>query len=221
MDLWQLAPNRELGAAAEGRKFTATNPTPATGIAGGASVGSFDETKPLLYAFNQAPIGGPSAYLNMLGLVVTAAGTGGVGYRFSHSLTPADVYTSGGSTITPVNCNPQQSFNQNGVVTAAPASFLKFRFGALVCANQTGILVANLIPRPQIIDIVGDVYEFLYGANTGYLAGNPGSGAAPICYGIPAPQLVIPPQWCLKIVAWRASAANATTYEFHADWIEK
>jgi hypothetical protein len=208
------------GQQSVGAVFTATNPTPGTGIAGHAAPTTYDETKAMLYMFNQAPSGGASVSLSLVRLMSTAAGVGGTGARYTFSVSSGDLYASGGTAITPVNIN--RALSVTGGVPAS--SFVKMFFGAAVLSAGTGTIVANIAPRPGLIDIVNDHLDFMFGQPpflSVYANGNPGSAGAPLVWSAALPAVVIPPQFCLKMIEWRASQSAAISNEFQIIWSER
>lgn len=210
------------GQTAPGAVFTANNPTPGTGIAGHAAPTTYDETKAMLYMFNQAPTGGPNVSLSLIRLTSTAAGVGGAGARYTFSVSSGDLYASGGTAITPVNMN--RATTPSGGVPQT--SFVKMVFGAAVITSSTGTIVANVAPRPALIDIVNDQLDFLFGQvgfafPSIYANANPASSGSPLVWGAALPPLVIPPQFCLKMIEWRGSQSGAISNEFQIVWSER
>lgn len=199
----------------EGRRWSANNATPGTGLALHAAATTYDETKPCVYLANTAPASDPNSptlYPQLLRLTSTAAGVGGTGARYTFSLDAGDLFTSGGADLTVKNCNA--AFRANPTQWRAKA-------GAVVCSAATsGVqLVANVAPRPTLIDIIGDTLEFVFGsaAPTTHTTTNQFAATA-MFWSASLPMIGIPPGWCLKVVEWRASQSGAISAEVALDW---
>ncbi len=193
------------GAIDDGTYFIATNPTMGTGIAGIAASTSYDAAEHLLHLRNTST--SKRLYLDFIDLVVTAAGAAGTTTGFTMVLDQgASRYTSGGSTITPVNPTFENS--------ESPECVLKF--GALV----TGAATADVRPLGDflvrtVIKVVGDSYRFTFGdSNAAWgLAGASLDGTTSAKVTIPCPGVVLGETDQFLLSDWAASQTGASSYQ--------
>ncbi len=200
--------------ADSGEYWSATNPTPGTGIAGIAATGAFADAESLLYIKNGASVGdGTRIYLDFLQLIVTAAGTNGTDHRYVSKIdTGADRYTSGGSSITPVNPNMDSSTTSSATI----------KFGALVttAASTSARLVQNGLIR-NVITVAGDVYTFDFGGTMTAAPAHAIAGTAIANIVIPHVPVVIGPQQYFVMSLHSSSQTAATSYEFNLGYWER
>lgn len=198
----------------EGTYFVISNPTPGTAIAGIAATGAFSDAESLLYIKNGASVGdGTRIYLDWLQLIVTAAGTNGTDHRFvSKTDSGADRYTSGGSSITPVNPNMDSS----------AASVATVKFGALVttAASTSARLIQNGLIRP-VITVAGDVYTFEFGGAVQAPPALITSGTAISQVNISHAPVVIGPQQYFVMSLHATAQTAASSYEFNGGYWER
>lgn len=194
--------------ADEGTYFLATNPTMGTGIAGIAASTSFDATEHLLHIRNTST--SKRLYLDFIELNVTAAGANGTTTGFTMTADRGTTrYTSGGSTITPVNPN----------LASSETPECTFRFGALVTTAASADVrpLGNLLVR-NVIKVVGDVYRFQFGDTGGggmwQAAGASLNGTTTIAVSIPCPPVVLGENDQFLLSDWGASQSGASSYEF-------
>ncbi len=201
--------------ADEGSYFLATNPTPGTGIAGHAAPTTIDDTKPFLLLRNGAS---PAAnakrcYLDYIKLQTTAAGAGATTTLFGCKLDKgANRYTSGGSTLTPVNPNMDSS--------ASPAMTVKA--GAVVAAAASAdvrLLTGGQLAR-SVVTVVGDTYLWVFGQgrqlSSMIVAG---TAIANIVYAMPP--VVIGPEQMFLLHQGGASQSGAHSFEIEIGWTER
>lgn len=193
------------GLIDDGSYFIATNPTMGTGIAGIAASTSYDATEHLLHLRNTST--SKRLYLDFIDLVVTAAGAAGTTTGFTMVIDQgASRYTSGGSTITPVN--PTFEYGES------PECALKF--GALVTAAATADVrpLGDFLAR-TVIKVVGDSYRFTFGDSnaTWQCAGASLDGTTSAKITIPCPGVVLGETDQFLLSDWAASQTGASSYQ--------
>lgn len=198
--------------ADEGAYFMATNPTPGTGVAGIAAADGNNDAENLVHINNEASeASGKRVYLDYLRLYTTAAGTNGTNVSWVHKIDSADRYTSGGSEITPVNVNMDDT-------TAASAEVY---FGALVTATASSqrLLGGGLLR--SVIGVVGDVYTFDFGAPLGLSGSHALAGTAIAHIYVPCCPVILGSgdSWMFQINA--ASQTVAKSFEFELGFWER
>ena len=194
------------GLANEGSYFMATNPTPGTGVAGITAANGFDATESLLFIRNDSSEGeAKRIYLDYLALRVTAAGTNGTDFAFAINLDTGNTRRgSGGSAITPVNPNMQN--------TDTPS--LTMIFGAIASAAATSVrLVATGLLRP-VRKVIGDTYLFDFGAERKMLGSSPVEGTLVHNAVIPCPPVVLGPTDQFLLHEFASAQSVAASYEF-------
>src|SRR5262252_11229947 len=116
--------SRDFQLAELGAIVTANN-TPGSALTGHAAPTTFDETKALLYIYNNS---GLTLFPSSLRLKLSNAGTAGTTIRFEQIVdTGNDRFSSGGSTLVVQSTNP----------SLAPATLPTVRFGAVVLTAQS------------------------------------------------------------------------------------
>jgi hypothetical protein len=204
----------------EGSYWIATNPTPDTGIALTTSITAFAETagavSVALHMRNSETtdvVGTKRIYPDYLRLkLIAQAPTSATSWSYAVTLNDLTTsYTSGGSTITPINANPEK---------ASSGTIAVLHFGALTTAVPTNRrLVARGLLRGQV-PVILDQYILVFG-------GEPTGGS----YWVTAagvqriveitPPFIIPPGWSMALHMWGASNAAAPQFEFESGWWEK
>src|SRR5579872_531861 len=199
--------------ADEGSYFLATNPTPGTGLATIAAQASLADTAPFILIRNGNPTGGKRIYIDQVMLIVTAPGTAGTAIHFAAKIdaTPGARYTSGGSTITPVNVNGDDGNQTNATIYA----------GTIVAtAAGNPKLLSHRLVRP-VIPVIGDTYVFNFaGAGSG-VGGLVPSGTAISQQNFDVSPMVIGPGQWGQIHIWLPSQSAASSYEFELGYIER
>lgn len=200
-----------------GRYFVATNPTPATGIAGIAATGAYSDQEQLVYIKNNRT---PSSsrtddkriYLDTIKLQPTVAGTNGTNVRYVAATQPFGTARrgTGGSSITPVNTN----------CASTESSSAQIVFGAVAAAagdTNTRLLGGGLMR--SVITVVGDIYTFYFGRsappNSHLVAG---TAIAHLNFEVKGVILGPGDQFLLTLHA--ASQTVATEYEFEIGYWE-
>lgn len=192
--------------ANEGSYYVATNPTMGTGIAGIAASTSFDATEHLLHIRNTHAT--KRLYLDFVDLVVTAAGAAGTTTGFTMTCDKGTTrYTSGGSTLTPVNPNLDAS---------GTASDVTIKFGALVTTAATADVrpLGDFLVR-TVIKVVGDSYRFTFGEHNAswQLAGASLDGTTSAKVTIPCPPVILGENDQFLLSDWAASQTGASSYQ--------
>lgn len=198
-----------------GQYFTARNPTPGTALAHAVSDAVSETAGNFLAIKNNSSPGASTEkkivldYIRLVCGVAPASGTAAYFYLALNS--SALKYTSGGTELTPVNCNMNESGSSNAKVYA----------GALttIAAAATARIVGGGVVRTAI-PVVGDEYIFHFGSGSfsGYsLLG----GTATVRECIPCPPAILGPQHVATLQLWFPSnAAVAGSFEVSLGWWE-
>lgn len=218
-NLW----NNEYALADEGGYFIATNPTVGTPIAMTTSVvddaatasSTHAQFAPAMLIQNSESPTNPNAvsiYMRHLKMFLSQVPTSATGWRYSFRLDAVARYASGGSTITPVNVNPNSS----------KATKALFYFGAIVPtalpSSQARLVANGLID--SAIPVTQDQWLFTFGNSAPSMDQvNGGATAKNMVFSVPP--IVIPPGYCLALDMWGASNAAAASWEFECAWVER
>lgn len=189
----------------EGSYFVATNPTVGTGVTGIAASDGFDATESFLHIRNTET--NKRIYLDYIKLQATAAGTNGTNWSYAMTTDRgATRYTSGGSSITPVNPN---------LAASASAPSATIRAGALVttAASADVRLVSSGLLRTAI-KVVGDTVLFTFGRVTGPIANLAQAGTAICNLVVPAPPVVLGENDQFLLHEFGASQTVGAAYTF-------
>ena len=176
--------SRDTAMADSANYYTATTPTPGTGIISGTAT-TLVQTTPLLVVFNGGLL---NVYLLYLRLSTTAASTGDVTtMNFTHSVDQGNRYgaaTAGTQLVT----------NNTNIMANAKSS-VQATYGAITGAagaSANARTLGNDWFRVALINIIGDVYEWQYGAPMGV---GVGSTPATVCNFVrSAPAICLQPQ---------------------------
>jgi len=198
--------------ADEGTYFLATNPTLGTGIAGIAATTAFDATKTLLHLMNIST--SKRLYLDFVDLVVTAAGTNGTTTGFSMTADKGTTrYSSGGSTITPINPN----------LASSDTAEVSMKFGALTTtAASSAVRPLGDFQVRTVIKVVNDSYRFVFGRKgmAWRLAGASLDGTTSAKVTIPCPPVILGENDQFLLHDWAASQSAASSYQLRCGfWI--
>lgn len=202
-----IASGKQHPLADEGSYWVATNPTIDTGIAGVTASQTAADTTPTLFIRNNSTT--QNLYLDYIKLQVTAAGTNGTDFRYAVKIDKGvSRYTSGGSTITPVNPN-----TNIGTATAPSATV---KFGALTCAAATSDMriISSGVLRTGVIKVIGDTYLFTCGgamSATG-VTGVAGTAVAQVVVSLPP--IVLGPSDQLFLNEYATSQTVGASYTF-------
>src|ERR1700687_4538389 len=183
---------RDIGLGDSANYYTAITPTPGTGIITGTPI-TLVETTPALVVFNGGLL---NVYLLYLRLSVTVASTGNVtNTNFSHSIDQGNRMgtATNGTQLTINNSNIM-----SGVKSSTQATWGAITGAAAKSANAR--ILQNDVFRVALIPIVGDIYEFQYGAAMGEAVG---STPATVCNFIKTcPDVVLQPQSSYVLNIW-------------------
>ncbi len=190
--------------------FMATNPTPGTGIASLATATSRSETVALLHVFNNADAtDGTEPYVIhpiRLRLMATTANTSGASFRLSLYTDIINRYSSGGTTITPVETIASGEANW-----AAPSTKAVINFGllTLVAASDENLVESQLVQKTVLADM--DIIDVYFGdmPGTGGLDGTHLEGN-----GFLFPAIHIRPGASFHIADIAPSATDDAEFEF-------
>lgn len=203
---------RDLALADSANYYVAVTPTPGTGIISGTAT-ALVGTTPLLVVFNGGLL---NVYLTYLRLFTTAASTGDVtNMNFSHSIDAGNRYlgsTNGTSLI--VN-------NTNALSSAR--SGVQATYGAITGAAAASVnerKLGNDWPRVALINIVGDIYEWQYGAIGGVGVGSTPATVINVVRSMPA--ICLGPQTSYVLNVWCATTfTTGFTAEVQMGFVEK
>lgn len=216
-----LVPTKHL-LAAEGSFFTATNPTPGTGISTNAVETSFSDTRGFFVMGNLDAAGGKTIYLDYLRLILLAtAPTATVSLHFAIKksvvtrepttaanrtiLTPAPAKTGSSSIARPM------SYANAGAMTV-PASAVSDPILARLCV-------------PTGLGIAGDEYVLFFGGPNGVDSSRGGAAVRAtdpgrvVAHGPPI--AIAPGEWVVIHRWWLTEATNGPNFEFELAWWER
>jgi len=217
--------NTDHAAADEGSFFVATNPVSGTTIAMTTSVvddaltasSTHAPAAPLLFIQNKGSVGDVntrSIYLRYIKLkqpIAAQAWTSATSAHYSFRGDTISRYTSGGSTIVPVNIN----------MSSSRTSGVTMYFGALVTAlpgPATGrILGLGLIQGT--IPLPGDCWTWTFGNSEMPTHGLGASAIKNVTFH--CGPIIIGPGCNLAMDVWAIALAAAPAFEFEVGWIER
>jgi hypothetical protein len=203
---------RDLAAADSANYYTATTPTPGTGIISGTGI-TLIQTAPLLVVFNGGLL---NVYLCYLRLSTTVASTGDVtNMNFTHSVDQGNRMgtSTGGTQLTVNNTNIMSNTKSSTQVT----------YGAITSAagaSANARTLGNDWPRVALINIVGDIYEWQYGSPYGQGVGSTPATVAHFMRSAPA--ICLQPQSSYVLNVFCATTfTTGFTAEVEMGFIEK
>jgi hypothetical protein len=204
--------------AAAGTYYTATNPTPGTGVISGVVTSLADTTPYLILKNNNAVTSGIKIHLDKLVLDVTVVGTTFSGSRkFAHKVDYSQTttrYSSGGSTITP------QPTGRNAA-GAVPASNAQIFAGALTAAAAGDGRLVESGTLCSAIEVVFSTFVFDFGAPLAQpLSGLVDNTTTPMHKYFPAAPIVLGPQEHYLFHVWGASLSVGITFGFNLGYVE-
>jgi hypothetical protein len=217
--------NRDTQAADNGIYYSAISPTPGTGIVNTVNMTSLAiaELAPFLNVYNGSPASQPVTiyplYLRLTMTAANAASGGTLGLKFTFTLDQGNRVTTipaAAGILTINNCNmgsPNRSQaqiygNANALITSAPTSQRR--------------IVGHVSPRPTVLGVVGDVYQFNFGSTeqidpSSLTPG--GTSIANVTYGL-AP-FVIGQNQTLGVNVWAVNNTTAPAFEVEFGFLEK
>jgi hypothetical protein len=193
-----------------GAYFTATNPTPGTGIPMGIQTTFSDTDQVLMLMYNG---GDKRIVLDYLKLICTAAGASTTFSNLVIKLSNKDRYTSGGSSITPSQPNGP----------SRESSITKFYFGNII-ANALGTLskvagrsIVKVASTPCFV--IGDQFIMTFGTRdvaAGFLL-----TTTPSVSQLFSGPIIIAPGWSLTLHMWNTdNAVTPPSWEFDVGYFE-
>lgn len=198
------------GLVDEGGYFCVTNNQ--TGLAMTSANTQFTATTPFIVAFNKATSGGPKAYLDVLNLIATAAGSSGTSVQFAAVVDQGNRFSTGGTEITANITNPffDQSASSNlriwaGAVTATAASST----ARTPIGNR---FLSGAIP------VAGDTYVVKFGDNE---SNNQIAKQTITFTSQNVPKIVIGPQESALLYLWEPSMSTASSFLPEMAWVER
>lgn len=202
---------------AAGKYFTATNPTPGTGIISGVVTSLADTTPYLVVKNNNAVASGIKVHLDRLALDVTVVGTTFSGSRkFAHKLdySQSRANPSGGSTITPQPSGRDAS-------GAIPTSSAQVFAGALTAAAAGDARLIESGTLCSAIEVVFSTFVFDFGAPLVQpYSGLVDNSTTPMHKYFALAPVVIGPQEMWTFHVWGATLSVGITFGFNLGYIE-
>lgn len=196
----------------EGSYYTAVNPTAGTAIIDTAALTGFVTTTPTMTVFNNNTVAsGINLELDFLRLNVVAPGASGTNWNWAMYLDTGNRYSSGGSTITPVNASMQSN----------SASLAVINFGAITATAAAAQRKICAQPGRTVIKVAGDEYLFRFGEAVPAVVGMPMEGTLQLQRAFNCPPVVVPPQCTFLFYEWGASQATAASFEFCLAYTER
>lgn len=187
--------------------FTASSPTPGTGLATIAAQASLAGTAPFLMI---RPGAVKSVYLDYVRLIATAAGTAGTAIRFAVRNDATKAAPTGGSTLTSVN-----AFRGSAVASSA----LVYAGALAAAADGSPLLVCSGLVRP-VIPVVGDSYYFAFGGNSAPPNSLAPAGTAIAERYFALPPVAVKPSNVFQFHIWLPSQSAASSYEVELGYWE-
>ncbi len=198
--------SRDLALADSANYYVAITPTGGAGIITGNPT-ALVQTTPALIVFNAGLL---NVYLLYLKLSSTVVGGGASIHNFTHSVDQGNRLSSGGTQLTVNNTN----------IMSNTKSSVQATFGALTAGAATANArnLGNDFFRSGA-DVVGDVYEFQYGAPFG---AGVGSQVATVANFVKATSAIcLQPQSCYILNIWAGTFTQGITYEVQLAFAEK
>lgn len=194
----------------EGAYFTACNPTISTPITQ-SIVATWVATTPLMTIYNSASTGGVRLFFHYLRMIYAVAPASATSAQFAIHIDNIQRFSSGGSALTPKNCNMGSTI----------ASAATVNFGALTAtAASSSVRQISRGSLRTAIPAVLDQFEIRAGAES--CGSVIGSGAGPLLVSVGIPPIAIDPGHTLVLYVWYPSnAATAATTEVETGWYER
>jgi hypothetical protein len=198
---------RDIQMADSANYYVAVTATPGTGQVTGNPT-SLVATTPALVVFNGGLL---NVYLLYLRLSSTVVGGGAATKNFTHQVDQGNRFTSGGAALTINNTN----------IMSGSKSSVQANFGAITApaASANVRSIGNDWFRVALADVVGDVYEFQYGAAAGAAVGSSPATVANFVHAAPA--IVLQPQSSYLLNIWSATFSAGITFEVELGFCEK
>ena len=197
---------RDLSLVDSANYYVAVTATPGTGQITGNPT-ALVQTTPVLVVFNGGLL---NVYLLYLKLSETVVGGGAAVKNFTHSIDQGNRFSSGGAALTVNNTNPM----------SGTKSSTQVNFGAVtaLAATNNARTLCNQWFRSGT-DVVGDVYEFHYGAPLGSAIGSQVATVAH--FARCAPGICLQPQSSYVLNIWSGTFTQGITFEVQLAFAEK
>ncbi len=217
--------NRDTLAADQGIYYTAISPTPGTGVVNTVNMTSLAiaEAAPFFHVYNGSPASAPVTvyplYLRLTCTAANAASGGTLGLKFTFTVDQGNRVTTipaaaGVCTINNVNMgSPNKSQSQiygnaAALVTSAPTAQRR--------------IVGHVSPRPTVLSVIGDVYQFNFGSTeqldpSSLTPG--GAGIANVTYGLGP--VVLGQNQSFGVNVWAINNTTAPAFEIEFGFLEK
>jgi hypothetical protein len=204
---------RTPGLADEGSLWIGTN-VPGTPIIDTAALTAFVATTPTMTIFNGNTVASNKfLYPLRFKAQVTAAGTNGTNWLGQWLIDTGNRYTSGGTTITPVNANL-------GVANASTAAVVKF--GAITAPAANASRIVHSAGYRTVLKVIGDIVDFRFGETAPVTTGMPMEGTLQLNQVVAMPALAIPPQCSLLWYEYAASQSVAASFDYlQLEYVER
>lgn len=195
--------------AEEGSYFSATNPTPGTGIAA-SIIAAFSATNGV-FLIRNAGSGGEYLFMDYLRLIPTVIPASATRSELLVAVDNTTRWSSGGSTLTSTNRS----------MASSAASVAVVRTGALVLAAESGSV--RRLSRAQVGTTIPVAFEETFIRFGGETSASGSIGAATgLRKGIPVGPAVIGNGHDLIVHLWHpGNAVTAGTWEVEAGWWER
>ena len=210
--------------ADEGSYYITRTATIGTGIPTIAALSGYADANPFILISNLNPIGGRAIYLDYIKLLLTVAGTNGVGWQFATKYDTIIRVSAGGGYGG--NGTGLTNTLQGPVVTntgASPSSAALIYAGALATVTASSLnarLLQNGILRTAI-GVVNDQYFFNFGGCDMSLDGVLTSGTAIAQKNVAHPPICIGPQHSFTMHVWAPSQTVASNFEIEIGHVER
>ena len=207
--------------AEEGSYFITRSPTPNTGIATTASLGSYADTTPFLIVSNNNPSGGRNIFLDYIKLTCTAAGNGttlNYATKIDSTMRWSSAGAGGAGTfLTTILLGPYPTN------TAAPVNSNALVFAGAVTATSSSSNARTLSNGwlRSVVPVVNDVYYWNFSGVDQMLDGVLISGTNVVQRCLPHSPVMISPQGSFLLYLWLASQSSASSYEVEVGHIER
>jgi len=129
----QLLGATKHGYCDEGSYFTAAD---SAGRATAAAPTAYSDTVPLVAILNTDVLGGKSIYVDYMRGIETAAGTAGTSFFLKGELDAIARYTSGGTTVTPLNTNMNSGNKSIAQMIVLPTTSAITASGRVIVQNS-------------------------------------------------------------------------------------
>lgn len=216
-DIFGIVPLPEgIAGAGEGTYFKATNPTFGTGIAQSIQATWVATNAIAILRNTSASATGPTIYPSFIRLICTAAGSTTSSGNLGITIDNSNRYSSGGSSLTPVNAN----------MGSAVASVADVKFGAITATAASGsvrqVSRAQLKTQASPCWTIGDEVIIVFGDPNG--EGGNLSGTTTLRMAVPVGSVALPANANHSMIVHLWNTANVTTapsWEVEMGWWER